>query len=282
MLKDVAERIKSLEVQGATNVAMESLKAVKEYSKKNNIKKIRSGIDLLISTRPTEPLMINMLNLLKEIEDPTEVGIKAQDFIDTIHNGMEKIVEIGSRLIKDGMVVQTICHSMTVIRILERAKKEGKNITVVATETRPRYQGQKTAKELKKLKIPVKFYVDSGMYVAMKKENVDLCLVGIDALFANGSIANKIGTGLLALVAESLEVPLYACGLGLKFDKGSLMAQSVEIEKRDPKEIWNYSVEVINPAFEIVPNSRIQGIVTEIGLLPPATAYLEIERVYNL
>lgn len=282
MIDQTAKKIKALEIQGATNVAIESLKAVKTYSKNHDLKQVKKGIDKLIATRPTEPLMINTLSSLKNRDDLNEVINGANDFIDTIQDGMKKIVEIGSRLIDDDMTIQTICHSQTVINILKRAKDEGKKIKVVATETRPRFQGQKTAKDIKRLKIPLKFYVDSAMYVAMKREDVDLCIVGIDALFADGSVANKIGTGLLGLVAESLEVPLYTCGLGLKLDKGSLMAQSVEIEERNPKEIWDYPIDISNPAFEIVPTSRIKGIITELGVLPPATAYLEIEKAYHL
>ena len=121
-------------------------------------------------------------------------------------------------------------------------------------------------------------YVDSGMYYAMKKEEVDLVLVGIDAIFSDGSIANKIGTGLLALSAKTLEVPFYATGLSLKFDRSSRWAKGVEIEQRNPKEVWEYPIEIGNPAFEIVPAKRIKGIITEKGILPPNAVFSEMEH----
>jgi len=282
MIKETAEKIRSVEIQGATNIAVAALEAVRDYSKGQDTKSIHKGIDVLKETRPTEPLMMNTLGILKKLDSPKAIEKRAGELLDIIKTGMGNLVEIGSRLIKNGMIVQTICHSSTVTKILIKAKQEGRDFKVVVTETRPLYQGRKTAKELHEAGIPVTMYVDSGMYLAMKKDDVDIVLVGIDAIFTDGSIANKIGTGILALAAESLEVPVYGAGLAMKLDMGSLMAEGVTIEKRDPKEIWAYPVDVINPAFEIVPVKRIKGIITELGVLPPATAYLEIERHYNL
>lgn len=282
MIEETAEKIRRVEIQGATDVALASLEAVKEYSRGQDIKSIRKGIGILKDTRPTEPLMRNTLGILEKLEKPGEVKEKAGELIDKLNKGMGDLVSIGSRLIESGAVVQTICHSSTAVRILTRARQEGKEFTAVVTETRPLYQGRKTAKELHEAGIPVKMYVDSGIYLAMKKEDVDMALIGMDALFTDGSIANKIGSGMLALAAESLEVPLYCSGLALKLDMGSLMAESVKIEQRDPKEIWAYPVDVVNPAFEIIPSRRVKGIITELGVLPPATAYMEIEKHYGL
>jgi ribose 1,5-bisphosphate isomerase len=282
ILKETAEKIRRLEIQGATKVAISSLEAVSEYAKAKKVNEIRKGIDILLATRPTEPLMINTLSVLKRLEDPFEISERAIGFRSAIKTGMKEIVDIGSRLIEYGMTIQTICHSSTVVEILKQAKNESKKIKVVNTETRPLYQGRKTAEELYKGGVPVVMYADSAMYTAMKKEDVDLALVGVDAIFMDGSIANKIGTGLLALAAEALEVPFYPAGLALKLDRGSLMANSVKIEERDPREIWSYPINIRNPAFEIVPAKRIKGIITELGILPPATAHIQIETAYQI
>ena len=282
MIEETAEKIRRIEIQGATNVARAALEAVKDYSKGQDTESIREGIKILKETRPTEPLMINALRILEKLESPKAIEKRAEELLDILKKGMDNLVEIGSRLIKNEMVVQTICHSSTVVKILVKAKQEGKDFKVILTETRPLYQGRRTAKELHEAGIPVTLYVDSGMYLAMKKEDVDIVLVGIDAVFTDGSIANKIGTGILALAAESLEIPVYGAGLAMKLDMGSLMAEGVTIEKRDSKEIWTYPVGVENPAFEVVPGKRIAGIITELGVLPPATAYMEIERHYDL
>ncbi len=281
MVEETARKIRSLEIQGATNVALAALEAVRAHARDHGIEDIRKAIDTLLGTRPTEPLMINTLTALKGLGSPGEVAKGAGKMAEEIERGLSRIVKVGARLIEDGMTVQTICHSSTVVRIIVEAQKAGKAVKVINTETRPRYQGHRTARELHGAGVPVKMYVDSAMYHAMKREEVDLVLVGVDAIFVDGSIANKIGTGLLALAAEALEVPLYAAGLSLKLDRGSLWARKVEIEERDPKEVWDYPVEIGNPAFEVVPAQRIKGIVTELGVLPPATAYLQIREKWG-
>ncbi len=281
-IEKIANKIKKIEIQGATKIALSSLEVIHDFAKKNKVEEIHKGINLLLSTRPTEPLMINTLTSLKKISDPSEISERAFLFKKSIKKSMNKIVEIGSRLIEDGMTIQTICHSSTVVNIIKEARDQGKKIKVINTETRPRFQGRITAEELYKARVPVKMYVDSAMYSAMSKEKVNIALVGIDAIFVDGSIANKIGTGLFSLAAEALEIPFYASGLALKLDTGSLMAQSVKIEERDPREVWSYPINIGNPAFEIVPSKRIKGIITELGVLPPTTAHIQIEKAYKI
>lgn len=281
-VEETADKIRRIEIQGATNVAVASLKSIRDFAPGKDPAEVHKAVDLLMGTRPTEPLMHNTLGALKGLEDPAEISEKASSFLESIDSAADRLVEIGARLVPDGAVVQTICHSSTVVRILLRAREEGKEVRAVVTETRPLYQGRVTAKELYKGGVPVSFYVDSALYKAMREEGVGLCMAGIDAIFADGSVVNKIGTGLLALAAGAREVPFYACGLALKLDKQSLMAQEVPIEERDPREIWSYPVDVKTPAFETVPANRVKGIVTELGVLPPATAYVEIEKKYGV
>jgi len=271
----VAERIKKLEIQGATSVALSALEAVKGFAERNPEKSVEEAVNKLLETRPTEPLMINTLNYLKYL-DRGRVSHQTGEFVKYIQDGMKRVVKIGANLIQDGMVVQTICHSQTVVDVLLKARNDGKRVRAVNTETRPRYQGRKTAEELYKGGVPVEHYVDSAMMKAMKDNQIDLCLIGLDAIFMDGSIMNKIGSGLLAIAAESMSIPLYACGLSLKFDKDSLFAKNVEIEERDPREVWDYPVQTHNPAFELVPAKRLTGIVTEAGVFPPAVAGYEI------
>ncbi|MBR9681384.1 MAG: hypothetical protein GOV00_01140 [Candidatus Altiarchaeota archaeon] len=274
-VQEVAKKIKALEIQGATNVALNALEAVGGFVNRNPGKSVDEVVALLLATRPTEPLMINTLNYLKRVK-LDEVPHNVEKFVNGINEGMDKIVNIGANLVRDGMTVQTICHSSTVVKILLKARFNGKNITVVNTETRPRYQGRKTAKALYKGGINVKHYVDSAIMKAMKDERVDLCLIGLDAILMDGRVVNKIGSGLLAMAAEDKSVPFYACGHSLKLDKESLFAKNVAIEERDPREVWDYPIEVKNPAFESVPAKRLRGIITELGILPPAIAGFEI------
>lgn len=188
-------------------------------------------------------------------------------------DSIKRLAEQGSRLIVDGDVVLTHCHSSSVVSVLLAAKKKRKKFSVIVTETRPRMQGIITAKELIKAKIPVEYVVDSAAAYVMKR--VTKCLFGADAIMADGSIANKIGTYLMAIAADKFEVPVYiACG-SHKFDSKTLLGFPEPIEIREAKEIIDPKslkrAEIFNPAFDVTPPHYIKAVITEKGVFNPVT-----------
>jgi len=179
------------------------------------------------------------------------------------------------------MVVFTHCHSSTVIEILKQANKQGKRFTVHNTETRPKFQGRLTAQELARLGIPVVHYVDSAARLALKK--ADIMLIGADAITTEGKVINKIGSELMAEVAEKWDVSLYVCSDSWKFDPKSVFGYEEEIEKRKPTEIWPTApkgVKIDNFAFEKVNPDLITGIISELGIYKPTIFVEEVKRAY--
>ncbi len=242
--------IKSLKVQGAQNVAEASLLALKQKSK--YIKAITKGRYLreldsakiqLFSSRPTEPCMRNCINfvlgnakgkdlsLLKQ-----NIGFLIEQAIDHLKFADHEVSEIGSNKIKNGMTIFTHCHSGTVMHILKRAVREKKRFEVHNTETRPLFQGRKTATELAKLGIKVTHYIDAAARLAIKK--CDLMLIGADAITSEGKVINKIGSELFAEVANKFDIPVYVCTDSWKFDAQTIFGFDEAIEKRNAKEVW--------------------------------------------
>src|SRR3989339_1041 len=147
---------------------------------------------------------------------------------------------------------------------LDLAKVKQKKIIVYNTETRPLLQGRKTATELAKAHIPVHHYVDASMCNAIKE--ADFILIGADAITSEG-VYNKIGSELLAILANHYHKPLYICASLYKYD-----AHKESIEERSPKEIWTTTEKNIfmhNPAFEKIHFKHIKGIICEQGILKP-------------
>jgi ribose 1,5-bisphosphate isomerase len=174
-----------------------------------------------------------------------------------------EIAKRGSRLIKNKSVIMTHCHSGEALSVVKQAWKEGKKITVYATETEPKEQGIITARELAKLKIPVILIVDSAIEFFIK--DVDMVIVGTDAIRKNG-IVNKIGTYPLALVAWEHKKPFYVVGNTLKLDK----RKKLIIEERNPDEVYVEHMKMLkvrNPAFDVTPWKYVKRIVTEKGIL---------------
>lgn len=278
--EEILKKIKSLEIQGAKNVAIKGVEAfgikMKETS---DIKLLEKYANEIISTRPTEPGLRNgidfCLNNVGKMEDPASKAI--QHFMEN----NEKIAEIGAKKIRDGMIVFTHCHSSTVKSVLLKAKEEGKNFEVYNTETRPKFQGRITATDLAKAGIKVTHMVDSAGRSMIRK--ADLFLFGCDAISSEGFLINKIGTESLAAAAQEAGIPSYSCTDSWKFNPETILGHDEEIEQRDTNEVWENppeNITIYNPAFEITRPDVFTGIISELGVYKAETLVLEMQKHY--
>ncbi len=263
-VEEIARQIEELKIQGATSTALEAVKALKKlYEQGKGHKRLEEAGKRLKNTRPTEPALRNAVNYCLETQEFEKV-------LGHFKRSKKEISEIGQELLDDGTTVYTHCHSSTVTSILKAAEKDGKEISVKNTETRPVYQGRTTARELADLDMDVEHFVDSAARFALKKS--DIMLIGADAVTFDGYVYNKIGSELIANVAHDLDVPLFVCTDSWKLAPGTEKGLEVEIEERIPSEVWEDSpqgVDVRNPAFEKVKPKFIEGIITELGVVVP-------------
>jgi len=249
----IARNIKEIKIQGARNIAKKALYAYSLIPTKASKKK-------LLSSRPTEPMMENVL-------DMAEKGKSLSEINNHFTEAQDKINKYVFKLIKKGDVIFTHCHSTNVIGSLIYAKKKGKNFEVYNTETRPLFQGRKTARELRKAGIKVTMFVDSALGVALSKEQgtkkADKVFLGADALLKKGVI-NKIGSEVICQIAKNQKIPVYVVADSWKFTK-----KKVPREQRKLNEVWGKApknIKIKNPAFEFVPKKYITKIITEKGM----------------
>jgi len=251
----IAKSIKEIKIQGARNIAKAALYAYTLVPKKSSIKKLKS-------LRPTEPMLEKVLDLIDK--KPYKEILNHFDY------SQEKINSHVLKLIKNKDKIFTHCHSTNVVNSLIYAKKKNKKFEVYNTETRPLFQGRKTARELKNAGIKVTMFIDSASAIALKKENkkdkiyATKIFLGSDALLSDG-IINKIGSGLISEIAYHNKIPVYIIADSWKFSK-----MKVPIENRSLNEVWDRApknIKLKNPAFEFVPKKYITGIVTEFGLM---------------
>jgi methylthioribose-1-phosphate isomerase len=189
----------------------------------------------------------------------------------------------GQIVVPDGATVLTHCNAGalatagygTALGVVRAAWEEGKNIRILADETRPFLQGSRlTAWELQQDNIPVTLITDSMAGYFMSKGKVQLVVVGADRVAANGDIANKIGTYSLAVLAKENKVPFYVAAPLSTVDLSVATGQDIPIEERDPREVTHSlghaiappGVNAWNPAFDVTPNRFIAGIITEKGI----------------
>jgi len=251
----IARDIKKIKIQGARNIARAALNAYFLIPTANSIK-------FLKSLRPTEPMLEKVLDLVDKKP--------RKEIIEHFDSAQVSINKSVLNLIHSGDIIFTHCHSTNVINALIYSKKKGKKFQVYNTETRPLFQGRKTASDLKKAGIKVTMFVDSAIALAIEKENrrdqvyANKIFLGADALLPQG-IINKIGSGLIAELAHNHKIPFYIVADSWKFTKKKL-----PIENRSLNEIWDNApknIKMKNPAFEFVPKKYISGIVTELGLM---------------
>jgi ribose 1,5-bisphosphate isomerase len=297
-IRSTAEKIRMLQVQGARNVAIAAIKAIQTQAEKTKAKtkaqflgELKEAQTIFAASRETEPLMRNAIRWIinqtqaaktEKVEALSQnVVINANQFLKDLEDSKEQIAEIGANRIRDGSVVFTHCHSSTVTRLLAKAKANGKKFKVICTETRPAFQGRITARELVDLGIETTFIVDSAARTFMG--NVDVVIVGADAITSEGNVVNKIGSSGISVLAHEARVPLYVVSELLKFDPETFQGECEKIEQRNPSEVWSEApakLLVRNPAFDVTPNRYIHGLICEEGIIAPQSIVEVMRRRY--
>ena len=259
---ETVRKIEDVEIQGATNVAEAGVRLLKDLTEDGaDEERVDEVAERLKNARPTEPFLFNCIRVGRETGEYDRVleQIDSQDEID----------ENGAPLVEQGDVVYTHCHSSSVTSVLEAASEE-RDFRARVTETRPLYQGRKTARELSAADVPVRFYVDSGARMALRE--ADVMMIGSDAVLGNGKVINKIGSEMFAEVADGYDVPVYVVTNSWKYDPMSSFGYETEIERRAAEEVWKdppEGVDVVNYAFERVAPEKVDGIVSELGVHTP-------------
>jgi len=260
---------------------------------------LKSAADTLKATRPTAVNLAWALDRILGAVAGLGAGGSADDLRQMILEEAQRIadedVEInkrmaehGAALINDGDTVIHHCNTGalatvdwgTALGVIRTAHEQGKNIHVLVDETRPRLQGARlTAWELEQYGIPYEIIPDNTAGYFLKAGMAQKCFVGSDRTAANGDVANKIGTYMLALAAYDNGVPFYPVVPTSTIDLALSHGDLIPIEERDPEEVLGIQfqgervapveAEARNIAFDVTPNRLVTAIVTENGVVYP-------------
>ncbi len=303
--QEVAESIRDMAVRGAPAIgatAAYGLALAAERSEAEDLEGLWADLDTASATlsaaRPTAHNLSWALERLNEraraLEDPTPDQVR-QLMLAEAERIADQDVEInraigrhGAELIRDADTVIHHCNTGalatvdygTALGVIRTAHEQGKRIHVLVDETRPRLQGAKlTAWELEQYGVPYDIISDNAAGYFLSRGEVAGCFVGADRVAANGDVANKIGTYMLALAANDNRVPFYVAVPTSTIDLQLASGAEITIEERDPDEVLglqDHGVPVApessrarNPAFDITPNTLVTAFVTEVGLLRP-------------
>jgi len=295
---ETAEKIKSMEIRGAGRIAREAAEALRTHATEIRAGDLRSFLremdtaaQILIATRPTAVSLPNAVHLVMSgleravtLEEARNGIInRAEQFIHSSRHAVENIAQYGARHIRDGDTLLTHCNSEAALGCIIEAHRSGKEIEVFATEVRPRNQGYITIRTLNDAGIKTNFIVDSAVRSFINE--VDLVIVGADAVTVNGAVVNKIGTSQVAHTAHEARVNVLVAAETYKFAPRTIIGELITIEERAANEILTDEiartlpqVTVRNPAFDVTPAEYIDLIVTEAGAIPPQMAYIIIRE----
>ncbi|MEM7816896.1 MAG: S-methyl-5-thioribose-1-phosphate isomerase, partial [Candidatus Aenigmatarchaeota archaeon] len=226
-----------------------------------------------------------------------EVIKEAENFANNTVENCKRIGEFGKMLIKNNTKIMTHCNAGwlasvdwgTVTSSIYMAKREGKDVFVYVSETRPRLQGARlTAWELYNENIKHAIICDNASAYFM--HDVDIIIVGADRIARNGDIANKIGTLDKAILAKEYGVQFYVASSTNSFDFNCRTGKEIPIEQRSEEEvkfiekklIANKDSKALNPAFDVTPRKYIKGIITEFGIVKPSEMKDLVRRVRKM
>jgi len=303
---EIASAIKDMKMRGAPLIGVAAayglaLTAHHSKAKKREelMREVKESAEVLRKSRPTAVNLFwavdRVLKRVKETSGDAEALAKAvvdeaQGMADEDVEVNRKMGEHGARLIEDGDVVLTHCNAGslatvdygTALGVIRAAFEKGKEISVVATETRPKLQGARlTAYELKRDGIPVTLITDNMVGYVMSKQLVNKVIVGADRIVRD-AVINKIGTYTIAVLAHELNIPFYVAAPESTFDLNHT-SEDVVIEERDSEEVTDFGcqriapsgINVLNPAFDITSLRYVSAIICETGVLDST----ELQRI---
>jgi methylthioribose-1-phosphate isomerase len=300
--REVAQAIRTMVVRGAPAIGCAAAlgmalgaRGIIAENKAAFRKRMEQMAETFRAARPTAVNLFWAIDRMMAVIDSTDgnvVDIKEGLITEALQmlgediQSNRQLGQHGAALLKSGDTVLTHCNAGalacvgygTALGVIRSAVEDGKQIKVLADETRPRLQGMKlTAWELQQDGIPVTIIADNMAAVQMRDGNVDCVIVGADRIASNGDTANKIGTYNVAVIAQFHNVPFYVAAPFSTIDMSLTSGARIPIEEREALEMTHIDgvpiapagVPVLNPAFDVTPAELITAIITERGLIHP-------------
>lgn len=290
---DIQRDIKELNIQGATNVAIATLEGMKTYIQLSEItdpkvfyEELIAVGNMLADARENEPLARNGVRFVQHTYESQNRDLQSLEtmkqnledycerYLELIENTKHSIIDYCVPQVKFLENVLTHCHSSTAVSVIKGIAQGKDSFDAVCTETRPLFQGHKTAKSLLDGGISTTLIADSAaesFIIGRGSVPIDGVFIGCDQITLKGYCVNKIGSWGIAMASYYASKPLYVVSPLLKVDP-EIGVDDLKIEVRESRELWEDApkeLKIFNPAFEIVDVNLITGFLTEFGILKP-------------
>jgi len=303
--QEVAKAIKTMVIRGAPAIGVAAAMGIalgmrrsKATGTKQFATEFQKLCDLMAATRPTAVNLFWAIERMKRMfAESAQGGCSVEEIKARLEAEARKIHDadvascramgaLGAELIPERARILTHCNAGalatagygTALGVIRAAAEQGKQVAVLADETRPFLQGARlTAWELVKDGIDTTVITDNMAGAMMQAGQVDMIVVGADRIAANGDTANKIGTYTVAVLAKEHGIPFYVAAPWSTFDPATPSGGRITIEERSPDEVRRGfgaqtapdEVRIFNPAFDVTPAELITAIVSDRGVHRP-------------
>ena len=303
--QEVAKAIKTMVIRGAPAIGVAAAMGIAlgmQRSKATGTKQFATEFqklcDLMAATRPTAVNLFWAIERMKKtFAESAQGGCSVDEIKQRLETEARSIHDadvascramgaLGAELVPARARILTHCNAGalatagygTALGVIRAAAEQGKQVAVLADETRPFLQGARlTAWELVRDGIDTTVITDNMAAVMMRMGNVDLVVVGADRIAANGDVANKIGTYGVAVLAKVHDIPFYVAAPLSTIDLNTPDGSKIPIEERNDREVTHIGpnrltpegARVRNPAFDVTPAKYVTAIITEGGVARP-------------
>lgn len=301
-VEEIAQAIENLTIRGAPAIGCAAAMGIALAA----VTSAATGVEALFADLEraserlarTRPTAVNLFWALRRMSEVWKSNARA-DGVDAIRAVLIReaqaihdedvqtcraIGSAGLELVPAGSRILTHCNAGalatagygTALGLVRAAVEAGREVSVLADETRPYLQGARlTAWELQRDRVPVTVITDNMSGHMMQQGEVDLVIVGADRIAANGDVANKIGTYSVAVLARAHEIPFYVAAPISTVDLATPDGSAIPIEERGRAEVAELGERVLvprgvpvrHPAFDITPAELVTAIVTERGII---------------
>jgi methylthioribose-1-phosphate isomerase len=301
-VNDVAKAIKTMVIRGAPAIGVCAAMGLalgaarsKATGTKQFTTEFQRNCDLLAETRPTAVNLFWAIERMKRSfsegalagESVDQLRARLRTTADRIHDddvaSCRAIGANGAALVPQDANILTHCNAGalatagygTALGVIRGAVEAGRNVRVLADETRPFLQGARlTAWELIRDGIDTTVITDNMAGAIMRQGDIDLVVVGADRIAANGDTANKIGTYSVAVLAKEHGIPFYVAAPWSTIDLSTKDGDAIPIEERNAREVTHVGTNQLapegahirNPSFDVTPAKYITAIITERGI----------------
>lgn len=298
--EEVADAIRTMIVRGAPAIGVAAAMGVAlgvRDAEGDHVSELRREFEQICDTlAETRPTAVNLFWAIQRMKDKFDAAsdlpvaqikqtliteaqrMYLEDF--TVNEAMGRhgavlLPSTGAVLTHCNAGALATCGYGTALGVIRAAVESGKKLQVYADETRPFLQGARlTAWELMKDNIPTTLISDNMAGAMMRQGKIGAVIVGADRIAANGDVANKIGTYMVAVLAKEHGIPFYVAAPWSTIDMETPDGSQIPIEQRSSREVTHFGgkqiapngVKVENPAFDVTPNQYVTAIITERGV----------------